>query len=511
MHALLKALNGLADASKFGKSFRPVQPLNARKVYLGQSPDGIPVLSLTFPPSNLDSFTGNVSLDIPSTEPIDYDYTDGPVGIANWGDVNEICATGVEQSPINIVASAVADGVASPLELNYNAVNFSVKNTGKTLLFDMTGAGTMTVAGSTFNLLQFHVHYFSEHRFNGGAFPLEFHFVHADENGNLAVVGVMVSAGGNNAALDQTMEGFEDIFTKMLPNDKGVTHSFPMPLSNLMAIFPNDLTYYHYMGSLTTPPCSEGVRWHVLRQPIYMTQKGINGIINTLKALKYASIEGYSFRPPQPLNDRIVTLGYPESSIVPDITFSVIFLFEYFKATVAEQNAFTSGFISHLAEVLLVPENSVRITNLQQGSTIVTASVTPPPGREAAIEGVLAFPEDVFSAAAGWDENTYGSGKTAPATTSPSSDEDDTGFSNDAVAAIIALLVLIPVIIVVNILYCTFCLNNKPEIPVDSFTKKNMEKYKRRKSAAFSTVGSVAVMSVLESKGDEKVIKHEAA
>mmetsp|Transcript_15267 Transcript_15267/g.37453 ORF Transcript_15267/g.37453 Transcript_15267/m.37453 type:complete len:1842 (+) Transcript_15267:68-5593(+) len=310
MDTLVKALKGLKYASSNGNSNRPTQPLQGRVIYIGGPPDGLPAPTPAAPSSGSSSspssISGNVTYDAVSSGTT-YDYTDGPNGPANWGDFAAICATGLQQSPIDIVVQDVQPGVLTPIQTDYqSSPEISVSNNGKTLKFDLPGAGSMQIGDISYNLLQFHLHAASEHTFNGGSFELELHFVHQNASGTLAVLGVMVREGTANPAFNNVRQ-----LKQILPKDKGVTHDFSIGIQNFMSLFPNDKTYYHYKGSLTTPPCSEGVQWHVFRESITMSRDQINAFLSVMEALKYASEEGGSFRPVQPLNGRIVTLGYP--------------------------------------------------------------------------------------------------------------------------------------------------------------------------------------------------------
>uniref|UniRef100_A0A7S0DME4 carbonic anhydrase n=2 Tax=Eukaryota TaxID=2759 RepID=A0A7S0DME4_9EUKA len=310
LHALTLAYQDLEDASKFMHSFRPVQPLNGRTIYVGQNPAGLPPAppASPSPPAAPGPAitTGNVTLQAISTST--YDYTDGPLGLSNWGSLSgSECGTGLQQSPIDIVQLDVLQGANMDLVMNYNPPAIYAENTGKTIKFTTSGAGTLTIGATVYNLLQFHLHYLSEHTFNGGSFPLEIHFVHQDPiTLTLAVVGVMIREGARNEAFNDEL-----LLEQILPRTNGIVHKLDNTISNFTALFPTDRTYYHYKGSLTTPPCSEGVQWHVFREPVTMSKKQINIFKKAMTTLKYASKEGFSFRPTQPLNGRSVYYGYP--------------------------------------------------------------------------------------------------------------------------------------------------------------------------------------------------------
>lgn len=115
----------------------------------------------------------------------------------------------------------------------------------------------MTSGGTIFNLIQIHFHTPSEHAISGKRYPLTGHFVHATEDGKLGVLGVMFEEGSANAEL-----------AKILAAAQSDQASVPDQMIDPNGMLPADRAVYRYMGSLTTPPCSEGVNWHVLKEPI---------------------------------------------------------------------------------------------------------------------------------------------------------------------------------------------------------------------------------------------------
>jgi len=311
LQVLVKAMEGLKYASELGGSFRPVQPINGRTVYIGGPPGGLPVTPVDPEASPAPAPapavpTGSLVLgDVSKVST--YDYSTGPLGPANWGSVASVCASGRQQSPIDIAPESVVGGAKTPIVMSYkNQPTINAVNTGKTIRLDLPGVGNMQVDGTTYNLLQLHMHATSEHTINGGSFPVEIHFVHQAADGTLAVLGVMVVEGAANAAFADARS-----LKQALPKDGDVTHKLPVTFDNFMALFPEDKTFYHYQGSLTTPPCSEGVQWHVFRQPITMSREQLDIFLDVLENLKYASSTGGSNRPVQPLFERSVYLGYP--------------------------------------------------------------------------------------------------------------------------------------------------------------------------------------------------------
>jgi len=205
-------------------------------------------------------------------------------GPSRWGEISpefETCATGRRQSPIDI-----GDGMSpAPFELalDYKPGSATVVNNGHTVQVNVAAGNMLSVAGKRYELLQFHFHTPSENTFHGMHFPVEAHFVHRDDAGHLAVVAVMFSPG-DGGSLDELP------IPAAAGEDISLGESFD-PAGSL----PANLGYVVFEGSLTTPPCSEGVRWIVLKQTV--TAK-----IETLARL--GEVLGRNNRPVNPLNGR---------------------------------------------------------------------------------------------------------------------------------------------------------------------------------------------------------------
>ena len=198
-----------------------------------------------------------------------------------WG---ETCASGTEQSPIDL-ADATEEDLAD-LELDYRAAPAQVVDNGHTIQADIEDGGTLTRDGVTYTLAQFHLHAPSEHLLDGEPYPAELHLVHQAEDGALAVLGVLVEEGDAHPVVADVLasapEAGADPIATTAPIDVGT-------------LLPADLRTFRYDGSLTTPPCSEGVAWSVLQEPM------------TWSAEQIAAFEERhpgSHRPPQPLGAR---------------------------------------------------------------------------------------------------------------------------------------------------------------------------------------------------------------
>lgn len=210
-------------------------------------------------------------------------------GPAQWGELDpnfEACAKGKTQSPINIQAAVKAD--LPPLQFSYSAAAPSMVNNGHSIQVNLPAGQTLTVGDKRYSLLQFHFHTPSEEQVNGKHAAMVAHFVHKDEDGKLAVVGVLLQAGPSNPH-------YAPIF-KHLPRP-GETISVEGLSLDIAAMLPKDLGYYRFAGSLTTPPCSEGVQWMVLKRPVQLGADQIKAFRRLFNA---------NARPIQPANGRLI-------------------------------------------------------------------------------------------------------------------------------------------------------------------------------------------------------------
>jgi carbonic anhydrase len=212
-----------------------------------------------------------------------YDET-GPDYWGRLDDAYATCGKGLAQSPINLTGAVPAD--LPELEFQYRPSPLEAVNKGHTIQVNLQPGSFLTIGEDRFQLLQFHYHALSEHTLDGDHFPMELHLVHADEAGNLAVVGIMMAIGKPNALIT-TLWG-------QIPADPRVVISSPLMI-NPADLLPEGRRYFRYDGSLTTPPCTEGVRWHVLTEPIAISWEQVD---------LFSALIGPSARPVQPLNGR---------------------------------------------------------------------------------------------------------------------------------------------------------------------------------------------------------------
>ena len=199
----------------------------------------------------------------------------GSTGPEYWGDIENAsaCASGQEQSPIDI--KRVTATTTSAPTINYSqSTSLIVNDTAHTITYTpATQDNTITLNNERFELKQFHYHTPSEHQFGGQNYPAEIHFVHANSAGNLAVIGVMLEPGQANEVLDVLLKD-----TQISADKKVEIVANRINLSTLIPAMP---TFYHYDGSLTTPPCSEQVQWYVTKQPLQLANAQLS-IMTTL-------------------------------------------------------------------------------------------------------------------------------------------------------------------------------------------------------------------------------------
>jgi len=196
--------------------------------------------------------------------------------------------SGKVQSPVDI-STSVKDATLKPLYLDYVAVKkLDILNNGHSVQVNYN-AGVFVIENVEYHLLQFHFHCPSEYTFNGEHFPMEVHLVHADADGNLAVIGVMVKEGAENQ--------FFKKFWDKLPAKECEVQTYDVEF-DANSFLPADKGYYHLIGSLTTPPCTEGVKWFVLKTPVEASKAQIEKIVSCMPK--------NNNRPVQPLNDRVI-------------------------------------------------------------------------------------------------------------------------------------------------------------------------------------------------------------
>lgn len=213
----------------------------------------------------------------------------GADGAQNWGKISDkyvTCMAGTQQSPIDI--SQFMQESLPKLQIAYAQSPLMVANTGKTIQVNYE-QGSKFKSGETiydFRHIEFHTP--SEHYIDGAPYPMEANFVHISPEGDLAIIAVMFKVGVQNAALQTLWDTIPQ--TGQMNAPEGV-------MFNASDLLPKDGTYFTYQGSITRPPCKEGVNWFVLQTPVELSREQLTG---------FQSLFPMNSRPLQPLNGRVI-------------------------------------------------------------------------------------------------------------------------------------------------------------------------------------------------------------
>jgi carbonic anhydrase len=214
---------------------------------------------------------------------------EGDTGPDKWGGLDAAdapCSAGDQQSPIDITGAISAR--QPQLKISWSKRTDTIINNGHTIQLNFASGATLRLGDRSYGLTQFHFHHPSEHLVDGKRFAMEAHFVHAADSAGLAVLGVFIVPGKTNAVFNKIVS--------TMPEEEGP------PVAADPAIDPNRLlpeqrTFYHYEGSLTTPPCSQTVDWLVLTQPIEAAEADI---------AHFAKLYPMNARPVQKLDRRFI-------------------------------------------------------------------------------------------------------------------------------------------------------------------------------------------------------------
>lgn len=221
-----------------------------------------------------------------ASEEVHWGYA-GKEGPENWAKLSpefSACA-GKNQSPVNLTDFIEAD--LNKIEFAYKPGGNKIINNGHSIQVNYAPGSAISVNGRTFELKQIHFHAPSENQIGGKTFPLEAHLVHTDQNGEIAVVAIMYAEGKENASLAR--------FWPLMPTKPGMFKK----LENIVSaseLIPTERDYYLFNGSLTTPPCTEGVRWIVFKQPVALAKKQVEDFKQIM--------QHDNNRPVQPVNAR---------------------------------------------------------------------------------------------------------------------------------------------------------------------------------------------------------------
>lgn len=223
-------------------------------------------------------------------------------GPENWGKIKpewQLCNAGKSQSPIDLQEDNVKvfTGLRK-LQRNYKTAPAVLRNRGHDISVGWKGdAGSVAINGTDYDLLQCHWHTPSEHTLNGKRYHMELHMVHNSSNGQIAVISILYKLGRPDPFLQQFLEHVKSVVTEL---DLGIVHPIKIKLGSRR--------YYRYTGSLTAPPCTEGVLWTIIKKVRTVSREQI-------RALRGAVYDGFeeNTRPIQALNGRQVYLYRPEA------------------------------------------------------------------------------------------------------------------------------------------------------------------------------------------------------
>ena len=221
-----------------------------------------------------------------------WDY-EGEYAPYRWGDMKPDfanCKVGTRQSPIDIRNPVI--GEVEPIRFHYEDVALKVTNNGHTIQVDYAPGSFILFGGNRYELVQFHFHSPSEERINGRSFDMVAHLVHKSAQGRLAVVAILLTVGNEQPMLQQVWNA--------MPGTRDRTRERLDVSINAKHLLPADQTYYSYMGSLTTPPCTEGVQWLVMKTPVEISRDQVS---------HFTALYPMNARPLQARNDRLIKVG----------------------------------------------------------------------------------------------------------------------------------------------------------------------------------------------------------
>ena len=175
--------------------------------------------------------------------------------------MGNVCDTGRLQSPINITKTKLQN--LPSLQFKYSPSTLIIANDGHTLRVRMNSNSRLKIGNQSFTLSQFHFHTPGGDQINGEEFPMAAHFLHKNPSGKLLAVVVLFRVGNENPTLRTLLP--------LIPPQIDGNHSYPDIKIDATTLVPNNKGYYRYLGSLTAPPCTEGVEWIVLKIPIELS------------------------------------------------------------------------------------------------------------------------------------------------------------------------------------------------------------------------------------------------
>lgn len=211
----------------------------------------------------------------------------------HWGELTPAygkCEKGHNQSPVNIDTKKVKHTHHEAIKFNYVTDATEIINNGHTIQLNVENGSSIKVHGEEFFLKQFHFHTPSENRIDGQEFPLEVHFVHISKKNQLAVVAVMFEEGRDNCCIREIWN--------MMPHNINSKNLIHFSAKQIVSLLPKNKAYYEFIGSLTTPPCTENVLWIVLKEYSYISSPETREFLHTM--------HHENNRPIQNLFDRVI-------------------------------------------------------------------------------------------------------------------------------------------------------------------------------------------------------------
>jgi carbonic anhydrase len=214
----------------------------------------------------------------------------GPNGPAKWAKLEKsfaTCGSGTLQSPIDIPDAHARKGDLPPLLFNYKTSPLKIIDDGHTIQVNYAAEGWVSIEGNRYDLAEIRFHKPSEHKISGKGQEMEAQLVHRAKDGKVAVVAVLLDQGKENPLVKTLWSN--------LPQTKEKENVVAGVEINALGLLPQNKEYYAFKGSLTEPPCTEGISWYVLKTPMQ---------ISADQVARFAKIYPMNARPVQPLNDR---------------------------------------------------------------------------------------------------------------------------------------------------------------------------------------------------------------
>jgi len=213
----------------------------------------------------------------PAAKPIEHahwSYTEGPDGPANWWRTskdNLLCSAGKQQSPINIEGGILVD--LPPLRFDYKLSPLTIQDNGHTILVNYAEGSNLSLDARQYRLVQFHFHKPSEEAIDGKRADMVAHLVHQHHDGRLLVVAVLMNS---SLEASQAENAAFQMILNHIPLVKKESSSPNGVMIDLNQLLPKNLAYFTFMGSLTTPPCSENVQWVVLKEAAVISKQQLD-------------------------------------------------------------------------------------------------------------------------------------------------------------------------------------------------------------------------------------------